>query len=222
MGSSRLPGKVLADLHGRPLVDHVLRRAARIAGVTDVVLAVPALLEDDALAAAGVNAGVAVIRGDAADVLNRYHDAAIARAADAIVRITADCPLLDPAVSGLVVKRFAAGDVDYVSNVQPPTFPDGYDTEVFSTAALAAAWREAADPYEREHVTPFIRRRPNRFRIANVADTIDRSTWRLSVDTEADLAAMRRLWSRMPDDDFGLAQLIELDAREPGLVRKAS
>jgi spore coat polysaccharide biosynthesis protein SpsF (cytidylyltransferase family) len=222
MGSSRLPGKVLAEIDGRPVVDHVLRRAARITGVDEVVLAVPDSPEDDVLARAGESAGVSVVRGDAADVLNRYHDAAVAHGADAVVRITADCPLIDPAVSALVVRRFTAGDVDYVSNTHPPTYPDGYDTEVFSTAALVDAWREAAAPFEREHVTPFIWLRPDRFRLANVADSCDRSSWRLTVDTASDLSAIRSLWTRMPDEQFGLADVIALDAREPQLISKRS
>ena len=213
MASSRLPGKVLAEISGRPVIDHVLRRAARIDGVHQVVLAVPDSPGDDVLERVGKAAGFAVFRGDATDVLNRYHDAAAGHGADAVVRITADCPLLDPAVSALVVRRFAAGDVDYVSNVNPPTYPDGYDTEVFSTNALNIAWTEAIDPYEREHVTPFIRRRPDRFRLANVADPADRSSWRLTVDTEADLAALRSIWARMPDEQFGFADVIALEAR---------
>ncbi len=222
MASSRLPGKVLAEISGRPVIDHVLRRAARIDGVHQVVLAVPDSPGDDVLERVGKAAGFAVFRGDATDVLNRYHDAAAGHGADAVVRITADCPLLDPAVSALVVRRFAAGDVDYVSNVNPPTYPDGYDTEVFSTNALNIAWTEAIDPYEREHVTPFIRRRPDRFRLANVADPADRSSWRLTVDTEADLAALRSIWARMPDEQFGFADVIALEARQPHLVKRTA
>ena len=222
MGSSRLPGKVLAEINGRPVVDHVLRRAARIEGVDEVVLAVPDGDADQVLARAGADAGVRVVRGDATDVLNRYYDAAIASGADAIIRITADCPLIDPNVSALVVRRFSEGDVDYASNTHPPTYPDGYDTEVFSTEALTAAWREAADPFEREHVTPFIWRRPARFRIANVADRTDRSSWNLTVDTAADLSAVRDLWTRMPHEHFGIADVIALEAREPQLVRRKS
>ena len=222
MGSSRLPGKVLAEISGRSVVDHVLRRAERIAGVDAVVLAVPDSADDDVLARAGEDAGVPVVRGDATDVLNRYHDAAIASGAAAVVRITADCPLIDPQVSALVVQRFKEGDVDYASNTHPPTYPDGYDTEVFSAAALTAAWREATDPFEREHVTPFIWRRPDRFRLANVADRADRSSWHLAVDTSADLAALRQLWVRMPDEQFGIAEVIALEAREPQLVRRKS
>jgi spore coat polysaccharide biosynthesis protein SpsF (cytidylyltransferase family) len=211
-------GKVLADLGGRPVVEHVLTRAAGIPGVDLVVLAIPDGADDDPLEKVGHNLSVRVVRGDPTDVLNRYYAAAQLTAADTIVRITADCPLLDPAVSEQVVKRFHAGGADYASNVHPPTFPDGYDTEVISRSALETAWREATDPYEREHVTPFIWRRPSRFHVVNVADREDRSSWRLSIDTPDDLARMRTIWSRL-GDRAGLADVVALLASEPHLKR---
>jgi spore coat polysaccharide biosynthesis protein SpsF (cytidylyltransferase family) len=224
MGSSRLPGKVLADIGGRPALAHVLARAARIERVDQVVLAIPREAGDDALADVGVRAGAAVVRGERDDVLDRFYTAAVASHAAAVVRITADCPLLDPAVSSLVVRRFLDGDVEYVSNVQPPTYPDGYDTEVVSMRALAEAWREARDPFEREHVTPFVRNRPERFRFANVSDAVDRSAWRLTLDTEEDLLRIRAVWDRAGADDafFGLNRVIAIAEREPHLVQPQS
>ena len=109
IGSSRLRGKVLADLKGRPMLEHVLHRAGMIDGVNEVVLAIPDSREDDVLEAIGTHAGVSIVRGDATDLLNRYHAAATASGADAVVRITADCPLIDPKVCSLVVRRFALG-----------------------------------------------------------------------------------------------------------------
>ena len=221
MGSSRYPGKVLADLGGRPVVQRVLDRAAAIPGVNAVVLAIPEGADDDPLEAAARRLNVQVVRGHATDVLSRYCAAARETNADAIVRVTADCPLLDPEISGRVVERFHAGGADYVSNTHPPTFPDGYDTEVVTRAALDTASRDARDPYEREHVTPFIWRRPERFRLVNVADSEDRSWWRLSVDTEADLDRVRAIWSRL-GDRAGLADVAGLLDREPHLLGKTS
>lgn len=221
MGSSRLPGKVLADLGGRPVVQHVVSRAAAIDGVDDVVLAIPEGADDDPLDAAARGLDVRVLRGDATDVLSRYYAAAQLTNADAIVRVTADCPLLDPEISGRVVARFHAGGADYVSNIHPPTFPDGYDTEVISRAALETAWREASDPYEREHVTPFIWKQPGRFRVANVSDVEDRSSWRLTLDTPADLERLRSIWWRL-GADAGLGEVIALFEREPELVTRPS
>lgn len=221
MGSSRLPGKVLADLGGRPVVQHVVSRAAAIDGVDDVVLAIPEGADDDPLDSAARGLDVRVLRGHPTDVLSRYYAAARATNADAIVRITADCPLLDPAISGRVVERFQAGNADYVSNVHPPTFPDGYDTEVMTRDALETAWREASDPYEREHVTPFIWKRAERFRVANVLSHEDRSSWRLTLDTAEDLERLRAIWSRL-GADAGLAEVIALFGREPGLLTRTS
>lgn len=220
IGSSRLPGKVLADLGGTPVLGHVLARAARIEGIGRVVLAIPRDTSDDALADVGARLGATVVRGDRDDVLNRFYTAAVACNATAVVRITADCPILDPAISSRVVERFAAGDVDYVCNIDPPTFPDGYDTEIISMQALADAWREARDPYEREHVTPYIRRRRTRFRLANVSDTVNRSSWRLTLDTEADLRRLRALWDRLGSEDalFGLERVVAAIAAEPRLL----
>lgn len=211
MASARLPGKVLADLGGRPVLAHVLQRAALIDREATLVLAIPSAASDDPLAEIGRQAGALVVRGSAEDVLDRYHQAAEETSADAIVRITADCPLLDPVVSARVVARFRAGGVDYVSNTHPPTYPDGYDTEVVSAAALDAAWRDARDPSEREHVTTFIWRRPGRFRCANVADHVDRSSWRLTLDTPDDLENIRKLYGRLGGGGIaGLAQIIAL------------
>ena len=211
MGSARLPGKVLADIGGRPALAHVLERAAMIDPGATLVLAIPVAADDDVLVEVGTKAGALVVRGSADDVLDRFHLAAERTGADAIVRITGDCPLLDPAVSARVVARFRVGDVDYVSNAHPPTYPDGYDTEVMASAALDAAWREAALPYEREHVTTFIWQRPDRFRCANVADEVDRSSWRLTLDTADDLANLRRLHQQLgARGAFGLAEIVAL------------
>ena len=133
--------------------------------------------EDDPLERSVRAAAFASIRGDRDDVLGRYWTAAAASGADAVIRVTGDCPLLDPAISSLVVRRFLEGDVDYVSNTQPPTFPDGYDTEVMSVQSLESAWREAVDRFEREHVTPFIWRRRDRFRMANVVGRGSIARW---------------------------------------------
>jgi spore coat polysaccharide biosynthesis protein SpsF (cytidylyltransferase family) len=223
MGSARLPGKVLADIGGRPALAHVLARCAAIASIEELVLAIPTDAADDPLAEVGQRCGARVVRGDRDDVLNRYWTAAASCRADAVARITGDCPLLDPAVSSRVVRRFAEGGVDYVSNVHPPTFPDGYDTEVIALAALEAAWREATDSFEREHVTPFIWRRPDRFRLANVSETVDRSSWRLTLDTSDDLGRIRALWAELGSQPtFGLTEVAALVGQRPELLPSAS
>ena len=130
-------------------------------------------------------------------MLDRFHAALAAHPADAVVRITADCPLLDPEVSGSVVGEYRrrAGEVDYVSNVHEPTYPDGLDTEVVSVEALETAAREARLPSDREHVTPYVWRQPQRFRLANVEHDENLSAHRWTVDTEADLSFVRAVFN---------------------------
>lgn len=197
MGSSRLPGKSLADIAGRPMIAHVLERAAASPGVDHVVMATSARPVDDPLAAAAGRLGFDVFRGSEDDVLDRFHGAAEMAGAGAVVRLTADNPLNDPATVGALIDLFFDDSADYASNVNPRSYPKGLDAEVVTLAALESAWREAEDPYEREHVTPFFYRRPERFRLANLRDSVDRSSWRWTVDEPADLEFARHVYSRL-------------------------
>jgi len=218
-GSSRLPGKVLADLAGKPLLARVLERAQRIAGIAGVVLATTDVEADAAVAALGRACGVEVFRGNENDVLDRYYQAARATGADPIVRVTADCPLLDPAVSAEVVGAYRTGAWDYVSNFADRRYPDGLDTEVFSFAALERAWREAALASEREHVTPYIWKHPERFRLGGVAGAQDLSSLRWTVDQPADLDFVRAVFVALyrEGEPFGMANVLDLLRRRPEL-----
>jgi spore coat polysaccharide biosynthesis protein SpsF (cytidylyltransferase family) len=199
LGSKRLPGKALLDLAGRPMLEHILVRAAAVPGVDQVVLATTVSPEDGALAEVARAADVACVRGSVEDVLDRFRAALVAHPADAVVRITADCPLLDSEVSGRVVSEYRrrAGELDYASNVHPPTYPDGLDTEVIGASALERAWREASPGSDREHVTPYIWSRPEEFRLANVGGTADLSAHRWTVDDARDLAFVREVYRRL-------------------------
>jgi spore coat polysaccharide biosynthesis protein SpsF (cytidylyltransferase family) len=222
VGSSRLPGKALLDIAGRPMVAHVVDRALAILGVDGAVLATTVDPADDALADFARLRGVPCTRGSENDVLDRFHQAVNEHPADVIIRVTADCPLLDPRVSGLVVAEYLrrAGDVDYVSNVHPPTYPDGLDTEVLSREALERAWREADWPSDREHVTSYIWRNAGAFRLANVATEPSRAHLRWTVDERADLEFVRAVYARLgAGSHFGMEEVIELLAAEPELAR---
>jgi spore coat polysaccharide biosynthesis protein SpsF (cytidylyltransferase family) len=208
VGSSRLPRKVLEDLGGKTTLERIIERAKRIKGVDEVVIAIPSGDANAVLRPVGERAGVRLHAGSELDVLDRFIAAAEATHADAIVRLTADCPVLDPAISSAVVERFLRGDVDYASNIDPPTYPDGLDTEVISREALQIAGREGHDPADREHVTWFVRQRPKRFRIANVANAVNLSHIRLTLDTPEDLARLRAIYAEFGDRPFGLADLI--------------
>ena len=222
LGSTRLPGKALAEIAGRPMLAHVLARAAAVPGVDQVVLATTVKLEDDALADLARSLGIACARGSVEDVLDRFRSALLAHPAEVVLRVTGDCPLLDPWVCGLVLDEYfrSAGAVDYVSNVDPPTYPDGLDAEVFSSQALERAWREARLSSDREHVTTYIRDHRDRFRAANVANGEDLSAHRWVVDTAADLTLVHQVYASLDPAGtriFGMAEVLELLARRPEL-----
>jgi spore coat polysaccharide biosynthesis protein SpsF len=203
------------------MLSHVVERAERIEGVDGVVLATTTNPKDDPLAEWAKQAGLPCVRGSEEDVLDRFHQAVLEHPADAVVRVTPDCPLLDPDVSARVVAewRRRAGEADYVSNVEPPTFPDGLDTEVVSQAALHAAWRDASLPSDREHVTVFVRRQPDRFRTFNVRSPEDLSSHRWTVDTQADLDFIRAVYRHLGPHArrAGLRDVLDLLARHPDL-----
>ena len=191
MGATRLPGKMMKDIAGKPAIAHVFERARLSKRARDVWLATTTNAADDVLAGWAARNRVPCYRGSERDVLDRYYQTAKEAGAGVIVRITGDCPLLDAAVIDEVIDGFAGGMYDYVSNVHPPTFPDGLDTEVFSFAALERAWREAKLPSEREHVTPYMWKNPDLFAQKNVEQSPDASAHRWTLDTPADLQFLR-------------------------------
>jgi spore coat polysaccharide biosynthesis protein SpsF len=215
-----VPGKVLQDIEGRPMLARVVDRARQVPGVSCVLVATTTEARDSAIVAMAPQLGVEVVTGSEVDVLDRYYQAASQFDAEVVVRVTADCPMLDPAVSGRVVARILEGDVDYVTNCQPPTFPDGLDTEAVRFGALLRAWRESALMSEREHVTPFIWKRPELFRTARVLSVPDLSAHRWTVDDQRDLAFVREVYGRLlplHGPCFGMAEVLALLEREPGL-----
>ncbi len=156
MGASRLPGKVLMPLAGRPVLEHVIRRCQHARLVDRVIVATTVDPQDLAVADLAASLGVEVFRGPVNDVLDRYYQTAMAYGLKHIVRITGDCPMIDPDVIDRVVEKYFGSGVDYTSNALEATYPDGEDVEVFSFDALSRAWHEAKAPSEREHVTPYI------------------------------------------------------------------
>ena len=198
MGSSRLPGKVMMDLGGKPLLAHVIQRALNIQNVDRVVLATTTHIADKPLLGLAEEYGISSFAGNEEDVLDRFYQAARQHDASTVMRLTADCPFLDPDVSYQTLRRFQQGDVDYASNNHPPTYPDGLDTEVFSRTTLDQAWREATLSSEREHVTPFIWKNADIFRLANVTSSSDLSEMRWAVDEPEDLEFARSILNHIP------------------------
>jgi spore coat polysaccharide biosynthesis protein SpsF len=216
MGSTRLPGKVLKPLAGKPMLERVVERMRRAPGVDEVVVATSDLAEEEPILALCRSNGTPVTRGSANDVLSRYALAAREHRADIVVRITSDCPLISPQVVGRVLEAFRAGACEYASNCHRRTFPRGLDTEIFPATALAATDSEAVDPAEREHVTPFIWRRPERFRLRDVVDAVDRSALRWTVDTPDDFVLVERLYSALAAQPaFDYDDILGVLARHP-------
>lgn len=221
MGSTRLPGKVLLPLAGKSMLEHVVARAAAAPGIDLVVLATTDLARDDALAAKARELGVACFRGSESDVLARYVGAAREVDADLVVRITSDCPLLDPALVGEILSARAelvrtSGPVDYFSNTVVRRYPRGLDTEVVPTTVLVDVAARATDPRAREHVTWGLYNDPDRYRCeAFLNDDPDRSELRWTVDTEADFELVRRIYEELGDGLFGRERVLALLAENP-------
>jgi spore coat polysaccharide biosynthesis protein SpsF (cytidylyltransferase family) len=199
VGSTRLPGKVLKVVSGRSVLYHDIDRLLQVRHIGHVIVATTDLPEDQAIVdlTESYGRGVKVFRGSPEDVLDRFYQAARKWRLDAVLRVTSDCPLFDPDVSSIVVDRFLLGDCDLACNNMPRTYPHGLDTEVFSFDALAEAWTTGRDPYEREHVTPYIRRRPERFRLVNVPYGDDLSHVRLTLDYPEDLELISRIYTEL-------------------------
>jgi spore coat polysaccharide biosynthesis protein SpsF len=198
--STRLPGKVLMPLCGVLVVQRVLRRLARSNTLDGIVLATSDLGADDELArVAAKEPAVLVVRGSEQDVLSRYLLAARMARADALVRVTSDCPLIDPAVVDEAVRLLTTNfpDCDYASNTIERTYPRGLDVEVFTTAALEGAGLRARDDYDREHVTPFLWTQPDVFRIRQLRNPVDHSAKRWTLDTPEDLAFLQRTFDAL-------------------------
>jgi spore coat polysaccharide biosynthesis protein SpsF len=220
-GSSRLPNKVLMDIAGQPMFSRVVQRVREAQTLTEVVLATSTDRRDEPLAALAVRLGVRIWRGSENDVLNRFVDAAHAFNADVVVRLTADCPLLDGAVIDRIVQVFeetkGVEGVDYASNTLERTYPDGLDVEVIGRDALVRAHLQARLPSEREHVTPYIYKHPELFSLRNVTHAPDLSAYRLTVDEAADLEVVRRIYQHFQDRNFTFKDVIHFLRENPEL-----
>ncbi len=217
MGSTRLPNKVMSLIVGKPLIELLLARLSNARSIDEIVVATSLDTRDDVMAKHVENIGYKVFRGSENDVLDRYFRAAVAVSADVIVRITGDCPLIDPAIVDSTVSLRIQSGADYASNSAPPSFPDGLDTEVFTMSSLALAHAHATTAAQREHVTPYIRE-SGQFRTANLISAIDVSFMRWTVDEPADLEVVRNVFDHFdPRTDFDLSDIIALTKANPEL-----
>ena len=220
MGSIRLPGKVMMDLHGRTVLAHVLTRCQAIKGVDVVCCATVEGPDGDPIADEAQQCGVVVFRGSEEDVLDRYFRAAMSLGADVVMRVTSDCPLIDPEVCAQVLDLLTDGGLDYACNNMPPAFPLGLDCEAFTAAALAKAASVARDPYEREHVTPWLRVQPGIRRANLEGPRAGAAEMRWTLDYPEDLAFFRTLFAKLPPSRAipGFREVMDILAAHPEIT----
>ena len=238
MSSSRLPGKILADIAGQPMLQRVFIRTSRSATVTETIFATTTDSTDDPVAEYCDFSGIPLTRGSQFDVLDRYYQAALHAKADVVVRITADCPVIDPVLIDDVVNTLLKDDLDFACNRLPPpfhrTYPIGLDTEACTFKVLEKAWNEAREPQHREHAMPYfyegielitVNRRlqtgisPRGFKVALLNHTTDFGDYRWTVDTPEDLEFMRQVYSRFDGrDDFTWKEVLDLVHNESKLM----
>ena len=218
MGSSRLPGKVMMkDDNGQPLLYHVINQLQYCTKVKDLVIATTTNQEADEIEEFANNNSLNIFRGKEKDVLDRYFQCAKKYSFLTIVRITADCPLIDPQIVDKVIEKFFSGKYDLSTNTLVRTFPIGTDVEVFSFNALEKAWKSAQLPSEREHVTPYIRNKGN-FKTVNVENDKNISNLRLTVDRMEDFKLIKEILNNISVSPIHLEDILELFLRKPDLI----
>lgn len=218
MGSTRLPGKVLKKVLGKPLLEYQLERVKKSRLIDEIVVATTVKEQDQPIVDFCTEKGVSCYRGSEEDVLARYYEAAKAYEADIVVRLTSDCPVIDPGVIDRVIQAFLEDEeADYVSNTLERTFPRGMDTEVFSFQALEQAFQSARMQSEREHVTPYIWKNSDRFSIKSVFHRDDLSIHRWTVDTPEDFELIKKMIEHLyrVQRDFSMEDMLQLLDQHP-------
>lgn len=217
MGSTRLPNKVMMPIKDVPMIELLLKRLSRARKLDQIVLATSVSAANEPMVLHVRNLGYVCVQGSENDVLDRFVQAASEVAADVVVRITGDCPLVDPVLVDECVDRFLSSDVDYFSNISPPTYPDGLDIEVVRVDALKQAMRESTKAFDHEHVTPYVRE-SGVFRVGNMGYERDLSGLRWTVDELADLELIRGVFGHFhPEIHFGWQQVLDLQHSRPEL-----
>lgn len=216
MGSTRLPEKVMMKIKGKTILDHVITRIRQSKEIDDIVIATTTSPNDDEIVAEAKRLNTHYSRGSEEDVLSRYYHAAEENGAAIIVRITSDCPLIDPKVMDEMISRFkrlfTTGDVDYLSNTLVRTYPRGLDLEIVSFSKIENAFRNAKMPYQREHVTPYFYENEDKFKLVNFSNNKDYSHYRWTLDTQEDLKLITEVYNHLyrGQHDFYLQEIMEV------------
>ena len=222
MGSKRLPCKTLAEIYRKPMLYWVVERVKYSPTINEIIVATTTEPENQSILALADQWGVKSCAGSSSDVLDRYYQAARSFGVDIVVRITADCPLLDPSIIDRSVRTFLECNCDYASTAYPvASFPDGLDVEVFSFCALEKAWKEASLGSEREHVTPYIWKNPHMFRLKSILNAEDLSAMRWTVDEERDLEFVREVYGHLYQKNgsiFGMNEVLGLLKEHPEIL----
>ena len=218
MGSSRLPGKVLLDIDNKPILSHLITQLKFSKKIEKIVIATTNLSEDDKIVNFAKSNEVSYFRGSDLNVLDRYYNCAKKFSFDVIIRITADCPLVDPEIIDKIVNQYENGNYDYVSNVINRTFPFGTEVEVFSLGALEVAWENAESELDKEHVTPFIRRDTKNSNI-NFKNEENLSHLRWTLDYPEDLDVISKIILKLKKRPILLIDILNLIKKEPNIIK---
>lgn len=211
MGSTRLPGKVLKNLDSdKTVLDYVIQQLRNSKLIDKLVIATTDLEEDEVITKHARVIGIEYFRGSSLNVLDRFYNCAKKFSFSTIVRITADCPLIDPQIVDLVIEKFKEQSYDYGTNCFPRTFPYGTEVEVFSFNALERMWKNATMPYEKEHVTPYIKEHNEEFRIFNIKNKKDFSNYRYVIDVINDLQLVRKIVSNIKKKPILMNDIVDL------------
>lgn len=221
MGSTRLPGKTMEKItKDERVIDFVVEQLKFSKIIEKIIVAIPDSIEDDVTYNHLLSKKIQTYRGSLKNVLDRYYQCAKNISSSVIVRVTADCPLIDPEIVDKVIMKFIKNKFDYVSNTHPRTFPYGTETEVFSFNALEKAWNETRNDFDREHVTPYFYKNPNKFSIGNVIQEKNQSNYRWTIDYNEDLELVKYIANNIIKKPILTNDIINLIIKNPNLLKR--
>ena len=220
MSSTRLPGKVMEKIYEeKRVIDSVVDQLKASKKIEKIIVVIPDQIEDDVTYNHLISKNISTYRGSLNNVLDRYYQCANSNSSSIIIRITADCPLIDPQIVDKVITKFIENDFDYVGNTHPRTFPYGTETEVFSFKALEKVWNETTDEFDQEHVTPYFYKNPDKFKIGNLSQDFNQSNYRWTIDYPEDLEFVKILTREIQKTPILTEHIIDFLKKNPEIVQ---